>query len=350
MILIHINQEFNMKFLIVIPILFVLLLIVFIGCNTKVIVSSKKHPERIILDISLDETQTYSERVQVAKQRLRQHVEQFDLARIADALDKLALVSIRMKTTLTSENEIPLGSSKMGGTPDLPQGMSWPECRGDPMAFLLQIRLDDFAPYDFQGYLPKEGLMYFFYEARAQKWGFDPEDRGNWKVLYYTGDPAKVQRAVLPANLPRESKFRSCNLTIYPELTLPPWESEEIDRLSLSKDEKDSYLDLTTALRPDNETVHCLLGHPDQIQGEMQSECQMASNGIYMGNASSMDDPRRKTLEKGAADWRLLLQIDSDEKGLEMMWGDAGRVYFWIRQQDLEKKDFDNVWLILQCY
>ncbi len=47
---------------------------------------------------------------------------------------------------------------------------------------------------------------------------------------------------------------------------------------------------------------------------------------------------------------QLLLQIDSDEKGLGTMWGDAGRVYYGIRQQDLQKRDFSNVWLILRCY
>jgi len=29
--------------------------------------------------------------------------------------------------------------------------------------------------------------------------------------------------------------------------------------------------------------------------------------------------------------------------------GDVGRIYFVIRRQDLEQKDFKNVWLILQC-
>lgn len=32
------------------------------------------------------------------------------------------------------------------------------------------------------------------------------------------------------------------------------------------------------------------------------------------------------------------------------MWGDCGRVYFWIQQDDLKKRKFGNVWLILQCY
>jgi uncharacterized protein YwqG len=32
------------------------------------------------------------------------------------------------------------------------------------------------------------------------------------------------------------------------------------------------------------------------------------------------------------------------------MWGDAGRVYFWIRRQDLAATDFECAWAVLQRY
>ncbi|MEM9093270.1 MAG: DUF1963 domain-containing protein [Cyanobacteria bacterium P01_F01_bin.53] len=30
-------------------------------------------------------------------------------------------------------------------------------------------------------------------------------------------------------------------------------------------------------------------------------------------------------------------------------WGDSGRLYFWIRKQDLVKRDFSNIWCEMQC-
>jgi uncharacterized protein YwqG len=47
-------------------------------------------------------------------------------------------------------------------------------------------------------------------------------------------------------------------------------------------------------------------------------------------------------------DWHLLLQVDS-EQAAGMMWGDVGRLYYWIRSKDLKAGNFDNVWLVLQC-
>ncbi len=75
----------------------------------------------------------------------------------------------------------------------------------------------------------------------------------------------------------------------------------------------------------------------------------MASNGAYVGDESHGSDPRTPELEEGTPDWILLLQIDSDPAP-GMMWGDEGRIYYWIRKQDLAGKDFGTVWFALQCY
>ena len=95
--------------------------------------------------------------------------------------------------------------------------------------------------------------------------------------------------------------------------------------------------------------IHKLLGYPDPVQNEMQTECQLVSNGIYCGDADGYRSARAEALRPGAADWRLLLQVDSEEDRAGMMWGDVGRVYFWIRDQDLRMRNFDAVWCILQC-
>ena len=33
-----------------------------------------------------------------------------------------------------------------------------------------------------------------------------------------------------------------------------------------------------------------------------------------------------------------------------MQWGDVGRIYYWIRDDALLNREFDNTWLVLQCY
>jgi uncharacterized protein YwqG len=280
-------------------------------------------------------------------ERLREQIKAAGLARVADDLEKLMMASIRITATPVAEGELEAGGSKLGGTPDLPDGMAWPECNGVAMALLAQLRMQDVAPYDPDARLPQSGMLYFFYEAKDQKWGFDPKDRGHWKVIYHDGN--SLHTTSPPDNLPEESRFQECKVTFSNEITLPAWMSQAITQLTLSEEESDRYVELPGAGCGEGKTIHRLLGHPAQIQGDMQLECQLAFNGIYVGDSTGYADPRRAALEKGADDWQLLLQIDSDDP-LGMMWGDTGRVYFWIRGQDLARKDFSNVWLSLQCY
>jgi uncharacterized protein YwqG len=51
----------------------------------------------------------------------------------------------------------------------------------------------------------------------------------------------------------------------------------------------------------------------------------------------------------GVDQWLLLLQLDSDDP-IDVMWGDGGMLYFWIRRDDLANRRFDKTWMTLQCY
>ena len=81
----------------------------------------------------------------------------------------------------------------------------------------------------------------------------------------------------------------------------------------------------------------------------MEDECQLASHGIYVGDAEGHKDPRAPSLKAGAKDWKLLLQLDTDDD-IGWMWGDVGTLYFWVREQDAQAGDFSRVWMVFQCF
>ena len=53
---------------------------------------------------------------------------------------------------------------------------------------------------------------------------------------------------------------------------------------------------------------------------QMELECELVTNGLYVGDPSGYNDPRAKELEKNVNDWTLLLQVDSDHEKTGMMW------------------------------
>jgi len=267
------------------------------------------------------------------------------LGQWADALCEAALPSIRLVAGGQVDATV-TGVSRLGGSPDLPPDVAWPaDGDGTPLSFIAQLDMRQLAAHDAEGILPRAGLLSFFYAAASQRaWGFDPADHGAWAVIHTAGGaPAGPREA--PGAVPAEGRFAAAGLSADVELTFVPWESFAAENLGMSREEIRAY---ARALPSGDGPIHRLLGHPDPVQGDMQLECQLATNGLYCGDASGYRDPRAARLRPGAADWRLLLQVDSqDETG--MMWGDLGRLYYWIRQEDLTARRWDRTWLILQC-
>lgn len=244
----------------------------------------------------------------------------------------------------TDASEFKVGQSKIGGQPDLPNNLIWfKENNGKSLSFLAQINLAEINSFDEEGLLPKRGILYFFYSAEQEAWGFDIKDIDKFKVFYFDGDESLLNKSEFPSDLEQHSKFKACKLTYSNSMSLPNWESDLV-RKKLNSQEQDIYIDISST---DGE-INKLLGHSDNIQGTMEDECQLVTNGLYCGDPSGYNDPRAEELKKDSNKWRLLFQLDSVDKA-GMMWGDVGRVYVWIKEEDLRNKLFEKAWFVLQC-
>ena len=238
--------------------------------------------------------------------------------------------------------------TRVGGAPDLPDLALWPRWEGVPLAFLAQIDLAEVAALNPDAPLPKTGLLSFFYDAEQRAWGFNPEDRASWRVLYFPDAFEPMPMNEWPEGLPAEGIYPLVPVFTEAGESLP---DEFIDSFltDLSPREGAMLEDIMDQYQQCYEgAAHQVLGFPYTIQGDMRLECQLVSSGINCGNPSGYKDPRAKDLEPGAADWRLLFQLDSDDRA-GMMWGDMGTLYFWIKEQDLAAGRFDQVWMVLQC-
>ena len=106
------------------------------------------------------------------------------LSRVLKDLDFLVRPSIRLSTTAVEEASLKIGISKLGGVPDLPPGVAWPQWKGVPQSFIAQICLEDVQSYDVNKVLPSQGMLWFFYDAQQQTCGENPADKGCWRVFF----------------------------------------------------------------------------------------------------------------------------------------------------------------------
>lgn len=258
---------------------------------------------------------------------------------VAALLAPLAAPAIHAtKTTIPSR-------SHFGGMPNLPPGIAWPEHDGKKLGFLARLSLSELQAACPVDWLPSAGALLFFYDIDGQAWGFDPKDRGSSVTLLVPDLPVAMPEPGSEgsaASIPhRTIAFRRIEV-------FPSWERESVAALRLNERESDILFDLIAS--PFGKApAHQVSGFPNPVQGDdMELECQLVSNGLYCGSPSGYEDVRAQVLKAGAANWRLLFQMDSDDE-LGVMWGDSGIIYYWVEEHAARAGDFRNTWLILQC-
>ena len=269
------------------------------------------------------------------------------------------------------------GFSKVGGLPNLPEGTPWPFWKERPLSFIAQLDLAELKVAETLPEMPAEGRLYFFYPAWwadewGQPWGDKPKHRGSLKVVYSLEAPGP--KAEAPEELNQPGLFLIEDETgIYSERFLRAVPAESFpapfffahifDRTYGESVWKTLYplvykaydKHMTPYWEASSGLRHQMGGWsiPEQLD-DMDLQCQLASNGIAITYGAPDDvDPE---VADGAADWQLLLQLDSDpgdekfsDQGDYMAWGAEGLIYFWIRKQDLARRNFNNMWAILQC-
>jgi uncharacterized protein YwqG len=243
------------------------------------------------------------------------------------------------------------GKSRLGGMPRLPRSFAWPTSKERPLDFLLQIDLAEIAGIGLPSALPPVGHLTFFYDLVNQPWGYDPARQDGFSVGYFPdADLAPAEPSDSASLLPE------FNLSFGAARTLPQIGSRAYERLEreagLDEHQWARYFELLEAFEnqfyPHAGSRHRLLGHSSNVQGDMQLEAALVTAGLYCGDATGYEDPRAQGIAASADEWQLLLQLDSDDRA-DLMWGDGGMLYFWIRAEDLAERRFEKVWMTLQC-
>ncbi|MBR5273725.1 MAG: DUF1963 domain-containing protein [Bacteroidales bacterium] len=143
-----------------------------------------------------------------------------------------------IKLTLEKTERILFCGSKWWGDPDMPENMQYPtmevndegETFDYPLTFVCQINCEDIAPYDKEGKLPHEGMLYFF-AAIDDYIGYESP------VQNPTGEWPKGRLVVKYAKSINFETFQTCMLVgdedeqlTEPELTITFSECEDSEK------------------------------------------------------------------------------------------------------------------------
>lgn len=221
----------------------------------------------------------------------------------------------------TALDTLPLGASRLGGVPDLPVGMAWPDRDGVPMEFIAQINCAQVASLDPR--LPAGGTLLFFYNSQ---WTSSDNDR-EARCCAVIHSEAELARATPPrvewksefANEPQTAPYLHglAQIRFEPTVVVPGGVSPFITE-PLSEFWQDFHSEHSSEMAGTDESGHenFLLGYVDE-----QDYVDAHANGT--------ED-------------QLLLQVDSDDAA-DLNFGDCNKLFFLLTKAELAARDFTNV-------
>lgn len=305
------------------------------------------------------------------------------LAPYVAGFERLARSSVRLRPRLR-DGQLPLGASKIGGHPDVPDGFAWPtrhiempepsaeflahspnEPRlpaGDavPLEFIAQVNLADVAPFDAEGVLPSEGHLLFFLADQVYRADVEPglttsrssSDGVTWHHTRTFGidlvDQVHVHLVPAGSSLHREGGgprvYAALAMDFSSEMTLPDVDSylvargpvgdtQKNGRVVLTEDAWSRYADLGYETRA-NSDIDQLLGWAD---------CFSHGQSVppdRMGAWAERSHDERLAISQEA---RLLLQLSP--RTYEWAGMEFGRTLFiYARESAIRAGDFSGAW------
>jgi uncharacterized protein YwqG len=236
----------------------------------------------------------------------------------------------------------------LGGDPELPADVAWPIWEGHgPLYFVAALDCARVPTEHLDIPLPTAGtLLFFYFDGLGENTVAynDPDSVVNGtRVLYVPADTETAARARPDAAAPYPRLDLAGELipTIpdngNPALIAAFGDPDDpIDYVEYPTTDPDGtgFWEALTAFRRDHSPHHRIGGYALPLQGQVEPE---AAQVFHPGDDERDANERKDT----AAQLVLLAQIDSDAR-TAMGWGDAGRLYWLIRRDDLAEGRFDQ--------
>jgi hypothetical protein len=251
----------------------------------------------------------------------------------------------------------PIGTSRLGGDPDLPPELEWPRWRGVPIPFVAQIDLAELPSIAGRELLPPSGRLWFFHAMDCDDDDPIPStNTGDWAgcapVLYSEAAGALLRRTSRPS-----AGLRYDPLGLKFSVIEDAPESSHPALLALGYEDpklQSRYADVVHGHGPDlGDAAHNqILGWPAAMQNPVCQDIQGDLVGAFKNHEKRTereDAALWRGVKKGALAWELLLQVDTQDDKNGMIWGDCGRIYWMMRRADLAERRFDRAGFDLQC-
>lgn len=258
---------------------------------------------------------------------------------------KLIKPAIGILTKKLEADNLKIGSSKIGGKPDLPKKMDWPKLNNSELIFCAQYNISDFKRFDFENLLPKKGMFYIFIgiDEKWNQFSIDQED----SKIFFVENLDDLERKEYPTTLKEERKIEPAEIQYFDYLTIPDDENYKLFYFN------DKYEDFYFHFYQDteeyiSEELYEYIGNMHQILGEDKS---VQSSVVYEFskkelNIKSNEEHTEKWNEilENSKTFTNLIQLDCMDSNTNLnKFGGSGIFYIGLKTNEFEKLNFENL-------
>ena len=240
-----------------------------------------------------------------------------------------------------------LGASKLGGTPDLPEGTDWPKFEGHSMVFFGQLNLSDIASLHQDELLPKTGILYFFSYFMEPEGDYGAEydfikEKAEYKIMYVDTDLSNLKSTKFPKDLFTGYHFEPKALQFELKFQIPPSiECAAYEIANLNSKDAEIYDQIIS----DYDNFECeetmILGTPCPMQYGADWDWAYS----YLDITDIEDPVQREKIDKLSPEFINLLSFPLYDEFENIGYSNC---YFGITKQDLKNKNFNNTVFIMQ--
>jgi uncharacterized protein YwqG len=226
----------------------------------------------------------------------------------------------------TARSDFKPGASRVGGMPDLPEGVAWPKRGGKYLPFVAQIKLAGLPRWEGNP-LPSSGWLWAFAGGSSPL---------ACAVIHWVGDAKALRRQ----STPRAEEMLILDYLGKPEYKPIPLQQAEViinvpgygsEWWNVNVDDEDERLG--DAMMELVESLQQPPNHPDK-----------GGYAVLLGRLGFEESPSELAVRYGkkkGKDWVPLLQVGSVGN---MCWSDEGTLAFLVRAADLAKRDFSDAY------
>jgi hypothetical protein len=262
---------------------------------------------------------------------------------------KLIKPAIGISTKKLQSDNLKIGSSKIGGKPDLPKNISWPKLNDSHLVFCAQYNVSELEKFDVENLLPKKGIFYIFIGIN-EEWNEFSMKQNDTKI-FFTENTENLERKEYPTSFNLERIVEPAEIEYFESITIPDDENYKLFYFN------DKYEDFYFHFYQDTEEyiaeeLNSFTDNMHQILGEDRS---VQSSVVYEFSRNELNITDEDYAEKwneileNSKTFTNLIQLDCMDSNTNLSkFGGSGVFYIGLKTKELQDKNFNNLIISFQ--